>query len=365
MPEISVIMPVYNCKTYLPAALSSVLSQEGPSIELIAVDDCSRDGSAEILAEAAAKDPRVRVIRMKENRGVAYARNAALAEAHGTFLAFCDGDDTVPPGAYQAMYQAATEPVKSKDKQSTAFPDIVVGAFRDLLNDGSGAPESRHSTAVPCEKRDSAFLSLLAVPCLWTKLIRRTFVLNNGLTFDEDMHLGEDVVFLARLAAAHPRHRVIENDVYFHWYHACDTQTSLTHTYTLSIFSRHLECRKRLLAIAGGLPECNGYVFREFSWELFSLLDKTEPLQDRKKGFLLLRDFLRDGNYSALSADFLVVAGVTPEEFFRISPEQYFQRRRDRLPREIVAAEFDAGRIGMRWIFRYLRGWLRFKLHLR
>lgn len=367
MPEISVIMPVYNCEDYLRDAVSSVLAQEGVSLELIAIDDCSSDGSAGILEEIAAGDPRVRLIRLKENHGVAHARNIALAEANGTFLAFCDGDDTVPPGAYRALYHAATAPGKHAGTAavvSDVGSDIVIGAFSDLLSDGSGTPEKRPAS-VPQEKRGSAFLSLFAVPCLWTKLIRNAFVQERGITFDEDMHLGEDVVFLARLAAEKPQYRVIGDKVYFHWYHAAEAQASLTHTYTLSIFSRHLECRKRLLAIAKDLPECSDYVYHEFSWELFSLLDKTEPLSDRKEGFLLLQAFLRNGDFTGQSADFLVAAGVAPEEFFRLSPEQYLRRRRDRLPREIVAAEFDAGKIGMRWLLRYLRSWIRFKLHRR
>jgi glycosyltransferase involved in cell wall biosynthesis len=74
-PLVSVIIPVYNVEKYLPRCLDSVIAQTEKNLEIICVDDGSTDSSGAILAEYAAKDPRMRVVE-KENGGLSSARNA-------------------------------------------------------------------------------------------------------------------------------------------------------------------------------------------------------------------------------------------------------------------------------------------------
>lgn len=94
-PKISVIVPVYNAEKYLRECLDSVVNQTLREIEIICVDDGSTDGSTKILAEYAARDPRVRVITQK-NAGVGNARNAGILAAGGEFVFFADSDDLLP-----------------------------------------------------------------------------------------------------------------------------------------------------------------------------------------------------------------------------------------------------------------------------
>lgn len=101
-PRLSIVVPVYNVAAYLPDCLDSLLGQTLQDLEIIAVDDGSTDSSPEILAEYAAKDSRVRVLR-QPNQGQGQARNLALAHVRGDLLTFCDSDDTVPPDAYAKM----------------------------------------------------------------------------------------------------------------------------------------------------------------------------------------------------------------------------------------------------------------------
>ena len=81
-PQISIIVPVYNSEKYLGACIDSILSQSFRDIELILVDDGSRDSSPRICDDYAKKDNRVKVIH-KANSGVSYARNAGLSAVGG------------------------------------------------------------------------------------------------------------------------------------------------------------------------------------------------------------------------------------------------------------------------------------------
>ncbi len=105
---ISIIVPVYNIEDYLPRCLDSILAQTYPYLEVIAVDDGSRDGSGGILDAYAGKDSRVKVIH-QENGGVTRARFAGLRAATGDWIGFVDGDDFVEPQMFGRLLENALE----------------------------------------------------------------------------------------------------------------------------------------------------------------------------------------------------------------------------------------------------------------
>lgn len=95
-PSLSVAMSVYNGERFLAAAIDSVLAQTFTDFEFLILDDGSRDGTARILADAAARDPRIRVI-ARENRGLVAALNTLLDEARAPLVARMDADDIALP----------------------------------------------------------------------------------------------------------------------------------------------------------------------------------------------------------------------------------------------------------------------------
>lgn len=98
MPLHSIIMPVYNGEAYLGEAIDSILAQTCADLELIAVNDSSRDDSLAILQSYAARDARVRVVSTAINSGgPALPKNVGLALATGEFISFCDQDDILQP----------------------------------------------------------------------------------------------------------------------------------------------------------------------------------------------------------------------------------------------------------------------------
>lgn len=108
MPEISMIVPVYNVEQYLPAALDSLRAQTCPDWEAILVDDGSPDGCGALCDAAARQDARFRVIHQK-NAGVGAARNAGLAAARGTYVQFLDSDDALEPQMVEVLCRTARQ----------------------------------------------------------------------------------------------------------------------------------------------------------------------------------------------------------------------------------------------------------------
>lgn len=103
---ISVIVPVYNVEKLLPKCLDSILAQTHENLEIILVDDGTKDRGGILCDEYAAKDSRIRVIH-KENGGLSSARNAGLDVARGEYIGFVDSDDWIEPEMYETMLALA------------------------------------------------------------------------------------------------------------------------------------------------------------------------------------------------------------------------------------------------------------------
>lgn len=108
MPEISIIVPVYNVENYIHKCIDSILNQTFSDFELILVDDGSTDDSGKICDEYKLKDNRVIVIH-KENSGVSSARNVGIDKSTGKFLGFVDSDDYIKKDMYETLYKDIKE----------------------------------------------------------------------------------------------------------------------------------------------------------------------------------------------------------------------------------------------------------------
>ena len=105
---ISIIVPVYNVENYLPRCVDSILAQTYRNLEIILVDDGTRDASDKICDAYAARDSRIRVIH-KENGGLSSARNAGIEIARGEYLGFVDSDDWIEPEMYELLLEKALQ----------------------------------------------------------------------------------------------------------------------------------------------------------------------------------------------------------------------------------------------------------------
>ncbi|WP_240139459.1 bifunctional glycosyltransferase/CDP-glycerol:glycerophosphate glycerophosphotransferase [Streptomyces sp. MUM 178J] len=178
MPRFSVIVPAFKVQAYLHACLESVLSQSYDGLELIAVDDCSPDACGAIIDEFAARDPRVRPVHLPRNAGLGPARNAGLKQAHGDYVIFLDGDDTLVPGALRAIADRI---------EATGAPEVLV--FDYARTYWTGRTVRNKLAALLTEQGPAPFrltdrpelLKLLMV--VWNKAYKREFIEREGLTF--------------------------------------------------------------------------------------------------------------------------------------------------------------------------------------
>lgn len=130
-PKISVIVPVYNTEKYLSKCLDSILNQTLREIEVIVVNDGSKDNSQQIIEEYKEKDSRIISI-IKSNGGLSDARNCGIEKANGEYLAFIDSDDYIDPIMLQTMLDLA-----EKHESEIVMCDLVKvdengNEFRDL-----------------------------------------------------------------------------------------------------------------------------------------------------------------------------------------------------------------------------------------
>lgn len=95
--KVSIITPTYNSSKYIEETITSVINQTYDNWEMIIVDDCSNDDTCKIIEDISKKDERIKLIKLKENLGAANARNVALRNSNGYFIAYLDADDLWSP----------------------------------------------------------------------------------------------------------------------------------------------------------------------------------------------------------------------------------------------------------------------------
>ncbi|MDX8431859.1 glycosyltransferase family 2 protein [Mesorhizobium abyssinicae] len=196
-PDVSFIIAAYNAEATLDRAIASAMAQRDVSVEVIVVDDCSRDRTLDV-ARSYPEDI-VRVVALQRNRGPGGARNAGLEAARGRWVAVLDSDDAVYPGRICTMIARAEKAgaviavdnlqVVREDgvAEDTMFPaDYLEGLAEISLADyiaGNIVFESRFN------------LGYLK------PIFQRDFLEESGLRYDERLIIGEDYILLASALA--------------------------------------------------------------------------------------------------------------------------------------------------------------------
>jgi glycosyltransferase involved in cell wall biosynthesis len=204
--RLSVIVPVYNVERYLDECLASLAGQDWHGFEAICVNDGSTDGSRQILDVWAGREPWIRVID-KENGGLSSARNAGMREARGDYVCFLDSDDRLLPEACRRIVEVF---------DVTESEVVVYGGYALPREATSEWLEKvlgplTISFGGPCEE---LLFEANARPFAWRTALRRSFMLREGVFFDEGVGYGEDQVFQFAAYARSARTTVVDDRLY-------------------------------------------------------------------------------------------------------------------------------------------------------
>lgn len=197
MPELSIIVPIYNGEEYLEKCIDSILIQSYKDFELILVDDGSTDASLSICERYAEADSRV-VVYHKENGGLVSARKSGLSLAKGEYIGFVDCDDYIDDDMYSNLMQHAVD--NGSDIVASGIIYDNVFSRKESLNcikKGSYDKKLIKDEIIPKMLIYSGFVNYGIIPGVVTKVFKRS-VLEKALpNVDDDITIGEDVAITA------------------------------------------------------------------------------------------------------------------------------------------------------------------------
>lgn len=232
-PLVSIILPVYNAQNHLARCVGSICAQTYRNIEIIILNDGSKDQSLPVCEEFRQKDPRILLVD-KANSGVSDTRNLGLKLASGKYVEFVDSDDYLDPDFTERLVAAAEEneadfviaPYKMVIPAGASKPEQVLDKIQDELGVMSVArpPEVREYGFLPAGVYDkyTFALRLMDKPAsyfysvLWNKLYRRDILTGNDIQFVSEMRWAEDLVFNLRYIQYAERFVAIDKPGYYY-----------------------------------------------------------------------------------------------------------------------------------------------------
>lgn len=179
---ISVVIPVYNAQATLERCLNSILQQSYKQIEVVCIDDGSKDNSLDILKKFEQFDKRVKVI-AKYNEGVSSARNEGIKASSGSYILFVDSDDYIEKKMISDLYRVM--------KKTNA--DIAIEGYREINHEGTIEVYDYKNCVTKNDFMLKCIQNTGGVVC--SKLYRTNLIKENGIFFRKDLTLSEDLIF--------------------------------------------------------------------------------------------------------------------------------------------------------------------------
>ncbi|MFX1739941.1 glycosyltransferase family 2 protein [Paraburkholderia sp. A1RI_3L] len=185
-PLVSVVIPAYNRAKFIGEAVESILRQTFTRIELVIVDDGSTDETSRVAVDAARWDPRVRIVRLERNLGVSAALNVGFRTSRGRFIARLDSDDVAAPERIDMQLNAfhANDRLVAVGSHMEQFGGVPRQLIRFPLSDSR---IKAHLVAAANHLSGGAMM------------VRRDFVEQHGISFDETLRVAEDYDYLVSI----------------------------------------------------------------------------------------------------------------------------------------------------------------------
>lgn len=192
MTSVSVIIPAYNAEDTIAETIASVRSQTLADLEVIIIDDASTDGTAAVIAAAAARDARLIVLRQPNNRGPSAARNRGFAAAQGRWLALLDADDDYAPGRLATLVSLA------ESRNADLCSDNLLLCPRTLASGREMIPPTVLSEPRALELPEFIARNVADPHCpgmnfgFLKPIMRRDFIVRHAIAYNESVRFAED-----------------------------------------------------------------------------------------------------------------------------------------------------------------------------
>ncbi|MFE4111239.1 glycosyltransferase [Kosakonia sp. YIM B13611] len=215
IPQLSLVIAVYNGEKFLSAFFDSIKNQQLESLEMIVVNDGSTDGSAKVIARYASEFTHFQVIN-QANQGVSAARNTGLAVARGEYLAFPDIDDVIYPGMYPRLLEIATQ----------GNLDVATCNGTYIYDDGRPAkkifPSDKLSSTGVLEGPvwlQMALSSRKFLHVTWLNIYRHAFIKEHGFTFEHGLR-HQDIPWTTEVLLTAQRVQYVDETFYDYLIHS-------------------------------------------------------------------------------------------------------------------------------------------------
>ncbi len=210
MVKLSIIIPVYNTKKYLDECLKSLAKHIVSEVEILLIDDCSTDNSAEICSRYVKLYDNIKLISQPKNMGVSAARNRGLEESTGDFVTFIDSDDFVSDNYISNILDFCNE-----NYDLTCFGNYnYIHNGDEIYNTSSSGMNVECVAENPTEKSWKTLILDSFFPSSWNKVYRRSLI--NGLRFNTNCVCYEDYLFNAEYCRRIKNFRIVNESLYFY-----------------------------------------------------------------------------------------------------------------------------------------------------
>lgn len=203
--KVSIVVPIYNIEKYLDRCIISLINQTLKEIEIILVDDCSKDNSYEICKKYTEIDNRIILLKNEINLGVGNTRNKGIDIAKGEYISFVDADDWVSLDFYEKLYYSA----KYRDY------DIAKGVRVEINNGEEVKILDLNNTIIEGIKKNIPLYILFNYEH-WSAIYKREFLNRNNLRYPQ-LSNGQDMLFLFYVCI-NTNKIVINNNVFYYYF---------------------------------------------------------------------------------------------------------------------------------------------------
>jgi len=256
MPKVSLIVAAYNIEKYIKKCLQSLINQTLLNIEIIVVNDGSTDNTLKEINRMEEVDDRIKIIN-QTNKGVMRAREVGFERAKGEYLLFVDGDDWLAENAIEVLYEKA--------KQN----DYDIVCYKFYFTDGFEIKKSSTKKINYDMLVGDRFLKMIMTskinPSLWSKLIKRDFIVENKIIFPNGIAKAQDLAFSCSLGIHNPKGCLIDKYLYYYF-------TSRNTSVTNSISPKLLDVSKATFFIQQQLKYNNIYKENKEEYEFLAFI---------------------------------------------------------------------------------------------